>query len=179
MKSKIIIVFLLLPVMLFASPDASDKVLRRDLDKLFKQGTYDLVALEIPEKIQLTGKYYQVVVSGITKAYVYIGRVSTVRSASARNQGSGTSSEYFDYFILYDNQLVVTNVKIVRYLASHGQMVSAPSWLKQFRGYKPGQPLEVGMQVDAISGATISVNAITFDVRKNSSILKQVARMRE
>lgn len=176
MKSKLIIVFLLLPVMLCASPDASDKGLRRDLDKLYKQGAYELVALEIPEKYQLTGMYYQVTVSGVTKAYVYIGRVSTVRSASAHSRARASSSEYFDYYILYNTQLMVSNVKILRYLASHGQMVSAPAWLKQFRGYKPGQPLEVGMQVDAISGATISVNSITFDIRKNSSILKQLVK---
>ena len=139
MKSVFNIVFLLLPVVLFASPDASDKGLRRDLDKQFKAGAYELMLLEVPDKLQLAGKY-------------------------------------FDYYIVYDPQLLVTNVKVLRYLASHGQMISAPSWLKQFRGYKPGQPLEVGMQVDAISGATISVNSITFDIRKNSSILKQLVR---
>ena len=176
MKSVFNIVFLLLPVVLFASPDASGKGLRRDLDKQFKAGAYELMLLEVPDKLQLAGKYYQLKSSGATRAYVYVGRVSTVRSASGKTRGEGTTAEYFDYYIVYDPQLLVTNVKVLRYLASHGQMISAPSWLKQFRGYKPGQPLEVGMQVDAISGATISVNSITFDIRKNSSILKQLVR---
>lgn len=179
MKSVVFIVCLMLPAMLFASSEVLDKGLRRDLDKMYKPGAYELITLGSSDLVPESGRYWQVKVAGVIKAYLYTGRVATVRSAGSQARSASSSSEYFDYYIVYDPQLVVQQVKILRYQASHGQMISAPSWLKQFRGYKPGQPLEVGRQVDAISGATISVNSITFDIRKNSSILKQLIRTNE
>ncbi len=41
----------------------------------------------------------------------------------------------------------------------------AKGWLKQFTGYDGSDTLEVGKNVDAISGATISVYGITLDVQ--------------
>lgn len=165
---------MMIPVLMSASPELVDKVLRRDLDKQLKAGAY--VLQELTEKNQTNGVFYKVEVSGILHAYIYTGRVVTHRSTSAPQSGMGKWSEYFDYYIQFDSNLVVQQVKIIRYAATHGHAISSPGWLRRFRGYKPGQPLEVGMQVDAISGATLSVNAITFDIRKNSSILRKLVR---
>mgnify|MGYP000907477025 CR=1 FL=1 len=175
MKTVLISIGLLLPVMLWASSEALEKTLLRDVEKWVQNSNYELVLVETPEAGTQGGKYYKVNLSGQVKGFLYTGRVNTVRSASARS-GQNASSEYFDYYILYDSDLTVQKVKVLRYKATHGQMISAPSWLKQFQGYKPGQPLEPGRQVDGISGATISVNNITFDIRKNTSILRNLVR---
>jgi len=188
MKGVLISIVMILPVMLLASPEALEKTLVRvaspealektlvrDIEKWLQVDNYELTHLTSPEQPSVSGKYFQVNVAGQVKAYLYTGRVNTVRSASARS-GQSAYSEYFDYYIFYDPQLTIQKVKVMRYKATHGQMISAPSWLKQFQGYKPGQPLEPGIQVDAISGATISVNNITFDIRKNSRILRDLVR---
>lgn len=175
MKSVLISIVMILPVMLLASPEALDKNLVRDVEKWLKVDTYELTPVKAPEQPSVSGKYFQIQVAGQVKGFLYTGRVNTVRSAAARS-GQSSYSEYFDYYIFYDPQLTIQKVKVMRYKATHGQMISAPSWLKQFQGYKPGQPLEPGIQVDGISGATISVNNITFDIRKNSRILRDLVR---
>jgi Na+-translocating ferredoxin:NAD+ oxidoreductase RnfG subunit len=83
--------------------------------------------------------------------------------------------DFFDYFILYDENLVINKVQILQYQSSHGEMISSPGWLKQFKGYSKSKSLEVGKQVDAISGATISVNNLTWDIKQKTLLLSEIA----
>ncbi len=122
------------------------------------------------------GKYFKV--SSISPdsnlKYVYVGRVKTCRAGGCSikaNPQNDTESEYFDYFILYDASIAVQLVKIFNYHATHGHEVSAKNWLKQFKGYKGDTDLIPGKNVDAISGATISVDALTFDIYHKTGIL--------
>ncbi|MCK4920537.1 MAG: FMN-binding protein [Bacteroidales bacterium] len=52
------------------------------------------------------------------------------------------------------------------YQATHGQEVTSPGWLKQFVGYDGIKSLVVGREIDAISGATISADAITMNLQR-------------
>ena len=83
-------------------------------------------------------------------------------------------SEYFDYFIRFDKNKTVKLVKVFNYQATHGQEVTSKGWLKQFIGHDGTGSLQVGKNVDAISGATISVYAITVDVEMKTTLLKKI-----
>lgn len=111
--------------------------------------------------------------------FLYVGRVNSCRaggcSISGHTQSPG-SSEYFDYFILFDSSKAVRLVKVFNYQASHGHEISVKSWLKQFIGHDGSEPLEVNKNVDAISGATISVYAITADVELRTANLKVIGQ---
>lgn len=158
-----------------AVPDATDRQLQRELNKIFKKQGVELVEMSVPAKYNLHGKYYRIENQTHSPVkYVYVGRVNTVRSSSA-NSSAGENSEYFDYFILFDENKIISQVRIIDYQASHGEMISSPGWLKKFVGHKSSKPLEVGRQVDGISGATISVNKITFDIRQKTHILSEIA----
>jgi Na+-translocating ferredoxin:NAD+ oxidoreductase RnfG subunit len=127
----------------------------------------------------LEGRYFEITdTSGsANKFYAYIGRVNSCRQGgcsitkTAKIQGT---SEYFDYYILFDSDLKVKQVKVFNYQATHGQEITAKGWLKQFIGYAGKDNLIAGKNIDAISGATISVNAITFDIETRSRQLKEV-----
>jgi hypothetical protein len=125
------------------------------------------------------GKFYSVSHNSQTSAikYVYIGRVKTCRaggcSMNNASQNGEQASEFFDYFMLLDSACIVRNVKIYNYQATHGQEVTAKSWLKQFIGYNGDRQLVVGKNVDAISGATISVDAAAIDIEHKTGLLKQ------
>jgi len=110
--------------------------------------------------------------------YAYVGRVKTCRSGgcSVVTEYHDKESEYFDYFILYDSVCSIRLVKIYNYQATHGQEVTAKSWLKQFIGYHGETELVAGKNVDAISGATISVHAINYDIEYRTELLKQVKK---
>lgn len=174
--------FLLLSLMMLshfvaAVPDATDRQLQRELNKIFKKQGVELKEIPVPVKYNLMGKYYRVVniSAKVPVKYIYVGRVNTFRLSNVKN-GAAESAEYFDYFILFDEEKVITQVRILDYQATHGEMISSPGWLKSFVGHKSSKPLEVGRQIDGISGATISVNKITFDIRQKTLILSEMIK---
>ncbi len=102
------------------------------------------------------------------KGYLHIGRVNTCRAGGCDSPSTfneTNASEYFDYFILFDEKLIVNNIRIFNYQASHGHEITARGWLKQFWGFNGRDTLKVGKDIDGISGATVSVYAITTDVQ--------------
>ena len=111
--------------------------------------------------------------------YIYIGRVFSCRAggctAGVSHPVVNDNSEYFDYFTIYDKETNIKHIKVFNYQATHGQEITAAGWLKQFLGYNGTYNLNVGKNIDAISGATISVYAITFDIENKTYILKQLA----
>jgi hypothetical protein len=112
-----------------------------------------------------------------TSGYLHLGRVKTCRTGGCGAPGTDTeqnSSEYFDYVILFDTAINVELVKIFNYQATHGHEITARGWLKQFLGFSGRDSLEVGKDIDTISGATISVYAITSDVQYKTEKLKEL-----
>jgi len=126
---------------------------------------------------EIQGKFFSLLnkpeVNGIQ--YVFIGRVNSCRAGGCSISGSNPSnqeSEYFEYLILYDSNKTVKMVEVYNYAATHGYEITAKGWLKQFAGFSGNDTLEVNKNIDAISGATISVYAITNDVQLKTKILK-------
>lgn len=58
------------------------------------------------------------------------------------------------------------DVDVLVYREPYGGEVAYEAWRRQFRGKSAADPLQVGRDVRAISGATISVNAVTLLVRR-------------
>ena len=134
------------------------------------------MSYSIKNEDYIQGKYFVVSdkknVSQIN--YMYIGRVNSCRAGGcsiSMDSNENFETEYFDYFILFDLECTVQLVRVFNYAATHGHEVSAKGWLKQFSGYNRTDTLEVGKNVDAISGATISVYAIAIDIQLKTEIL--------
>ena len=142
---------------------------------------YQLEELTIPKNIYVLseGKFYRVSSPSNAKPieYLYVGKVKTCRSGGCSNvSGYSTeiNSEFFNYFILYDNRYVIQLVSIFDYQASHGYEMTSTSWLKQFKGYDGTKELIYGRDIDAIAGATISGNATIADVEHKTKLLKKL-----
>lgn len=136
------------------------------------------VADSILKDNKVSGRFYRIIQEfNSPYKFIYIGRVNSCRaggcSISSENI-SDASSEYFDYYILFDEDISVKLVKVFNYAATHGQEVTAKGWLKQFVGYDGDVNLRVDKNIDAISGATISVYAITEDVVNKTALLQKV-----
>lgn len=67
--------------------------------------------------------------------------------------------------IATDSTLVLRDVDVLVYREAYGGEVAYEPWRKQFRGRTPRDTLTVGRTVRGISGATISVNAVTGLIR--------------
>ena len=60
----------------------------------------------------------------------------------------------------------VLDVQIPKYPHQRGRGVKKAVFLEQFNGVSYGEPLKVGEQIDAVSGATSSGTAVTTGVRQ-------------
>lgn len=152
-------------------PAGIQKQVVNELKKFSTTPDVQLTVLNTPSKYTLNGNFY---LTGINSKYKYIysGRVYTHRNSGvAANSGS----EYIDYSILYNPDMTIQKVMIHVFKASAGQGVCAPGWLRQFVGLKPGSFLSVGRDIDAISGATSTVNSLTFDIQSKTTLLKEIA----
>ena len=140
--------------------------IKRVIKKAFKIKEYVLEDINISLS---HGKVFKVNSKGEEKGFVYVGRVMSCSSKGC-DLGDGevkdASSEYFDYVMAIDNNHKVLRVKIFNYNATHGHAVCARWWLKQFNGYDGSKDLEVGKNIDAVSGATKSSNALTKNIQK-------------
>jgi len=58
------------------------------------------------------------------------------------------------------------DVDILVYREPYGGEVAYEAWRRQFRGKTVADSLRVGREIRAISGATISVHAVTLGVRR-------------
>jgi hypothetical protein len=182
-KSVIVITLLLITTCLNAQTnfDYYPVTLQKELRKL-SAGSVNLKELPLSAEIsgQIdVGKFYKVSDYSTSSPvqYVYVGRVNTCRAGGCNVRNSSINEnggEFFDYFILFDSKYAIQLVKIYNYKATHGQEITSKYWLRQFKSFAGDNILKVGKDIDAISGATISVDAIIFDIENKIRLLGQV-----
>lgn len=131
------------------------------------------------DKSEINGKFFRIL-NGTENAevkYVFVGRVNSCRAggcSDSHRASENIESEYFDYYIFFDSSKTVTMVDVFNYQATHGYEITSKGWLKQFVGFSGKDTLLVNKDIDGISGATISVFAITIDVQQKTQLLKSV-----
>lgn len=125
----------------------------------------------------IQGRFFVPSLADSPISYIYVGRVNSCRAGGCSSPAgtlTGATSEYFDYFILFNQQKAVQLVRVFNYRATHGHEISARGWLRQFIGYNGSSKLKVNKNVDAIAGATIYVHAITADIESKTDLLNTI-----
>jgi len=180
-----ILIFVVFNVFAQSDINYSHKKINKEIEKHWGIVNPELMEIEVPDSIAgnnfIQGKFFSVLSSDYVSHnyYIYIGRVNSCRAGGcsiSMDPAENYESEYFDYFILFDSSHKVELVRIFNYAATHGQEVSAKGWLKQFSGYDGSDTLEVGKDVDAISGATISAYGITLDVQIKTELISRLIK---
>ena len=82
--------------------------------------------------------------------------------------------EKFDFFILFNKDYHIYDVQILNYREDWGFEICNKKWLKQFLDVNFNSIISSSNQVQAISGATISVNSIKANVFRINNQLKKV-----
>jgi len=80
--------------------------------------------------------------------YAYIG-----------NAPSKTAT--FDYLVIFDANFVIVKSKVLIYREEYGGEIGSRRWLKQFIGKTQNDEIKFPDNIDAISGATISVRSMS------------------
>ena len=163
-----------------ASPEPRPRPVARILNNLYKKQEVVLSELNAGRQEFQNNKFYSLFTGNLSMpvAYMHLGTVNTCRtggcSLSQDFSGSGPNGEYFDYMILFNTALEVESINVFNYQASFGHEIAARGWLKQFNGFKGEKNLEPGKNIDSISGATVSVYAITADIQWKTRQLQEI-----
>ena len=80
--------------------------------------------------------------------------------------------------VLLDAQLSVKRVTVVSYPWDRGRDVRKRAFTSQFEGKGPQDPIQLGKDIDAITGATISSRVMAEGVRDTIKLLKLVREKR-
>ena len=158
---------------------------KRLINGLKKSGISDFSQLEEVNlysfiQYEPKGKFFKVAENLKTSEvkYVYVGRVNSCRAGGCSSSGISTpenlDSEFFDYYIFFDSAKTVKQVEVYNYEATHGYEITAKGWLKQFVGFADKDTLLVNKDIDGITGATVSVYAITSDIQQKTKLLKSL-----
>jgi len=75
----------------------------------------------------------------------------------------------FTYLIIFKPDGKIEKVSVLLYRENYGGEIASKRFLKQFEGKSGGLNMEYNQDIDGISGATISVQAITRAVKENST----------
>jgi Na+-translocating ferredoxin:NAD+ oxidoreductase RnfG subunit len=81
--------------------------------------------------------------------------------------------DYFDYCVIFTQNLIVRKVLVTVYRSTHGAAICQKNWLSQFEGYQGG-PLELGPDIDAVSGATLSATSLVRDIHRTHLLLSSL-----
>ncbi|MCF8233892.1 MAG: FMN-binding protein [Bacteroidales bacterium] len=190
MKS-VLLTFIMISSLLLPAQDSinyNHRSIGRAIKKLngLEGKCIDLQTNNADHSLHLNGRFFELLNAEPKKqslGYLYVGRVYSCRaggcSLSSKPNEAENTHEYFDYFILFNKECQIKLVKVFNYQATHGYEIGANGWLKQFIGHSPMEKLEVGKQIDAISGATISAYGITNDVQEKSLLLMKILQSRQ
>ena len=77
-----------------------------------------------------------------------------------------SKSNFFPVRVVMDKGFGVLSATVLSYSSRHGREVRSPRFSKQFRGKDPQDPVEVGKDIDAVSGATSSSSVMADGVRR-------------
>ena len=81
-------------------------------------------------------------------------------------------SQPITYAVFFDSQGMVEESHIIKYREPIGGEVSNQYWLNQFFGKSWESDYKIGSDIDGISGATISVNAVTRGIHRSTFIVE-------
>ena len=113
---------------------------------------------------KVLGKYYEnEVILLKTNSNVPNGTLYEVAGKTDKVYIGYSPSKFddFDYMVLFDSTNKVMLVSVLIYRENYGGEIGSKRWLKQFIGMT-----EPKNYVDAISGATISVNSMKYSINK-------------
>lgn len=82
----------------------------------------------------------------------------------------------FQIRIVVDREFRVVNARVLEYPGRRGGQVRQPSFTRQFQGKGLGDPIRLGEDIDAVTGATISSRVMTNGVRRTLRRLRRLFR---
>jgi len=145
----------ILVLLAFAAPKEVNKRVLKEVEKTFEVVDFAMQPITIPNDLnaklptKISGEnLYRITAGDSTLGYAFFDQAP---SKTAK----------FDYLVLFDGNVKIINTKVLVYREEYGGEIGSKRWLKQFLGKTGGDRVNSDTNIDAISGATISVNSMT------------------
>ncbi|NND16314.1 MAG: FMN-binding protein [Eudoraea sp.] len=136
-----------------------EKKIRKEIEKTFQCTDCKLIIVPISKDahdslpLDCIDKLYKIENVDELVGYAF---VSKARSKTAD----------FDYLVLFNPEIRVIHAKVLIYREDYGGEIGSKRWLKQFYGLGVQDRVHPERNIDAISGATISVRSMTYAMDK-------------
>ena len=132
-----------------------DKKIHKEIEKTFESTVYTLEPVEISERLNselpasMKQGFRKIRTSEVLLGYVFVGFAPS-------------KTAEFDYLVLFDSNARVVHTKVLVYREEYGGEIGSKRWLRQFHGLDGNDRVGLDSNIDAISGATISVRSMTI-----------------
>jgi len=164
------------------APPINDKLIKKAIKKTFGVEQFSLHTFEKTSQVKqtgLSGNFNQVFSDDNLLGVMYNGRVNSCRLGGCSAEGYEETEidldvEYFDYLVMYNLNNQIKYLKVYNYNATYGYEITSKAWLKQFINYDGSNKLHLNQQIDGISGATISAEAMTKELSSKTLLLKNL-----
>ncbi|MBL1214100.1 MAG: FMN-binding protein [Ignavibacteriae bacterium] len=110
------------------------------------------------------------------KNYVYYWKIEeagSLKAIAVLDNVYGKSMP-ITFMVIFDLDGKIIRSEIVKYREQYGGGVSSDQWNEQFKNKNSESSFNIGSDIAAISGATISVNSVTKGIRKLTLIFNSI-----
>ena len=181
-KYQFFVILLLILIIAFISISANDLKSKSEntIKNIFgKSVEYKLVKWRIPPKLKLSienevkQKFHQDFLYSwkITKKGDLVG-IAIIDNVIGKSMP-------ITFLVIFDMEGKILKSEIIKYREPYGGGVAAESWNEQFIGKDENSGYKVGEDIQAISGATISVHSVSKGIKKLSLIFEEMIKSDE
>ncbi len=139
---------------------SGQKRIDKTFEKLWKDQEVEIVALDVSMVVQKELGFkirkqtlYKIIGNAKHLGYMYLDKAPS-------------KFDKFDYMVIYNPDLTIKEVKVLVYREDYGGEIMSGSFVRQFRGKSSFSKLELGKDIQGVSGATISCRATVEGVKK-------------
>lgn len=169
-KATVSLVVLTFLISAFQVPTKLQKKVKKEIINVFETEKFTLENISVSNQINqrlpiavTTTNFHKILVNNKCIGFVFLEKAPS-------------KTAEFDYLILLDNSGTIVKSKVLIYREEYGGEIGSTRWLKQFIGVKSSQKLTYMNEIDAISGATISVKSM---IKSVNDVLKTVHLLKE
>jgi len=145
-------------LMSFHLPKSIMKKANKEIKLIFNVDDFLLEPIIVPEEINAhlrtrinENDLFEITTVDGLKGFAYFGKAFG-------------KADDFDFLVLFDTNLIIVKTKVLIYREDYGGEIGSKRWLKQFIGKSKNDQIHYERDIIAISGATISANAMTVAV---------------
>lgn len=160
--NKLYAVFLALLLVSLTTIDRVEKKSNKILAKTFKEVSLKKSKLAVSAKNK-DEKWYKISNKSSNKT---LGFVETTNALGRFDK--------FDFMVLFNPNKSIKKVRVLIYREDHGGEIASKRWLRQFEGKSFEDLKSLQSEINGISGATMSCNSITNEIKKSLITIQKV-----